>query len=331
MSLKSMKKSHIVALLIGLLAIVAIVFAMLTSPKGEEQDLADREEIEEQEDREEAKNAKYRVEIKNEGKGKLLQVRPREDSESSVEARKLKKIESFMNKSRLRDELKAMDDLLAAQLDNIMSSANLSAEEQEELEKMRNMVSSEALEKNYKELMQERFNEEQLDRLNEIHGTEEMKTFNDAKVYNQSPEGQQELMSHFKQFDTNNLPAERVNALRDMDKASGTTENTLKMMSKVSQMTMGDKKDSPEAAKAQEQMEKMMRPMIEKSSMAVLDKNFQNSSFESMKKVSSMMEDPAYQLETQIRQDVVGGTVDKMAEPLEKATKRQQEKFQQDN
>lgn len=303
-----MKKSRIIVIVVGVLLLAGLSYFLWSKKKGTSELPADAEPTAE------SHEEKASDDLQAERPEKLDSKAPSQAPATSDDP-KMKKIETFINQSRVLDEFKAMDELLEAQLGQIQDAAHLSAKEQEDLENLRKIISSEALLAKYKELIYERFDEKELDHLNEIYQNPLVAKMKDSQVYNQTPEGQKELMEYWKSFKLESLPKERLALLKEMDKGSGGTDNTMKMMRKFGEMNGGDKND-PKVKKETEKFLETLRPQIEQSFITQLSKIHANNSEADLQNLNKMIKDPVYQKEIGVKAELSNNAMNKVAETM---------------
>ncbi len=232
---------------------------------------------------------------------------------------KMKKIDNFLVHSQILNEFKAMDELLESQLEQIQDAAQLSASDQEELEQLKKIVSSERLLANYKNAMHQNMSEDELNQLNETYQDPAVAQVKDAQVYNQTPAGQKELMEYFKTFKMDSLSADRVAALEAADGALGTQKQTMKMLESMASMgPNGNSKDS-------KAMFATMEKTIKQASVMQLSKTFKDKSVEDIKAYTQKVSNPAFQKEVNIKGDTMIGAVKEVSTHVQESQKRHQE------
>ncbi len=232
---------------------------------------------------------------------------------------KLKKIEAVFAHARVTDEFKAMDELLEAQLDHIQST-NLSKEEQEELEKLKKIVNSEALEAKLKQLVSERFDEQELESLNEIYQNPLVSKMKEDQVRNQTPEGQKEMMEYYKQYDESKIPAERMDLIKNYNKVSGNSARTLETIGKMGSLTGNEMEDPKKKA----EILKTMGPAIEKANNIQQTQLFQNLSTDEIKNLTAFAGNPVFQKFEKAKQDVNNGTIEELTKTVKEGMERKQ-------
>ena len=224
----------------------------------------------------------------------------------SAEDPKMKKIDAFLVHSRVLDEFKAMDELLEAQLEQIQDASQLSSAENEELDVLRKIVSSEKLLGDYKKLMHEKFNEQELDQLSQIYQDPLIAKVKEAQVYNQTQEGQKELIDYWKTFKKDSMPKSRQEALRAYDLAMGSSESTVKMIKSFADMSAkGANANDPNMKKEQESFEKGMRNTVEEANMIQHSKMFADQTDEQISATTKLVANPVVQKENGVKNEVL--------------------------
>ncbi len=245
-----------------------------------------------------------------------------ETKQETAKNPKQEKIDFFVEKSRIIDEFKAMDDLLEAQLGQIADASQLSPEEQAELDQLKEMVSSERLLAEYKKELSEKLSEKEVERLNEIYKDHNMEKLKESEVFHQTPEGQKELMESWKNFDRKNVAADRLAAAEEMDRSSHRSDNTMRMIGRVADMAAKAGGGDPNAtAKDSEAFRKQLEKPVRDAVLIQNLQNTKNMSVADMMNISQKQQDSAMQKEGEVRTSVMERTLDNVAAVAEKNQK----------
>lgn len=314
-----MKKSHIIGI-IGVVAVVAATSLIIFWPKKTTTPGTDQLE----EGASPASTDQTDGEKSSDASSVNQDAKPTSGASDHADSNdpKMKKIDTFLERSRVLDEFKAMDELLEAQLEQIQDMSNLSAEDREELEKIRDRISAKNLTADYKKSLQENMTEAELDRLNEIHQDAELSRYKQAQVDNQSPEGQKALMEDFKNFKEDSIPKERLDELKQMDKNNRSTDNTLDMISSMGDMMNPGASKDPKKKKENDEMMKGFRSAVERANLAVNYHNTMNSSDSDLKNLNQLMSDGSYKKAGDLKQDILKGRVQEMSQTLSSRTEK---------
>ncbi|MBI2601794.1 MAG: hypothetical protein HYW48_01955 [Deltaproteobacteria bacterium] len=237
---------------------------------------------------------------------------------STVSASKKEKLEKVVHASRIFDEFKAMDELLDIQFDQLLSAQDLSVAEQEEIEKLRNAVSGEKMMENYKQLMNEKFSEEELAQLREIYDKPIVSEAADREVYFQSQEGQKELIEHWKTFKPESVSPDRRKAIENYSKATGNIENTVKMIEKMTGFMSpeGSNAPAPDAAALAQ-----TRKMIEESTFIKEAKTMENMTVEQISQLTKERSNPVMMKQQEVKQEVINSQMDNLGETVKNSMK----------
>lgn len=327
-----MKRSHIVGISVAMILALAIIFWPKTH-KGTENPVASDSEHSETTASKPSNTSEEHAATTGNSSGQEHSAGTASSTQHTTDTKsqgpkdpKHEKIDFFVEKSRIIDEFKAMDDLLEAQLGQIADASQLSPEEQAELDQLKEMVSSERLLAEYKKELSEKLSESEIERLNEIYKDHNMEKLKEAEVFHQTPEGQKELMESWKNFDRKNVAADRLAAAEEMDRASHRSDNTLKMIGRVADMAAKAGGTDAASAKDSEAFRKQLEKPVRDAVLIQNLQNTKNMSVADMVSISKKQADAAMQKEGEVRNSVMERTLDNVAAITEKNQKEHAKK-----
>jgi hypothetical protein len=313
-----MKKSYIIAGVVGTVAIVGISLIVFL-PKNTS---SDKQTTEDQ-----------AVNAAEEGAPADVQTSlPTNNTEAPLDTKtlpsddpKMKKIEAFLVRSQVSAEFKAMDELLEAQFEQIQDSAHLSPEEMKELENIKKIISSETLEKEYKKGLYEKMTEGELDELNTIYDNPLISDYKKAQLHNQTTEGQKELIEASKNFKAENIPADRMAEIKKIDKYNGNTENTMKMVQNMNEAMGHGAKNDPKKQKENEAFMKSFQSSVEQANHLVIHNITMNHSIGELSSQTQLMAKPVYGKEVGIKNEVLSHATQEMTKMVSETEHRRRE------
>lgn len=209
---------------------------------------------------------------------------------------KEEKINTFLAHSRLADEFHFLDEQMLAQETQLQGD---SPSDRAALEEIRTKLSSEALMDGYKTALEENFSEVELERLNEIYSNPMIERLKAEEAYNRTPEGLKELAAHAESFNPKSVAPEKLSAIQEYIKASGSAENMDKVFASVETM-MDDgspKKNNKEMMRFQNEMRENVRQAL----VAVGAKMFDGQSPDQIRNTASLLGDPVAQRENALK------------------------------